>query len=679
MTSRQVLAVVGMCCPWIAQNGARGVGYDFDPPPDLGQTWVEIDGQIYGAKPDETGPIGGGTGYQNVLTDGDYRVSTIDQLREALEKAKPGQVVYVEEDADIDCTTLVFAEKLKIEIPGGVTLAGNRGHQGSKGGIIYSDAFAVRPLMRTLGPDVRITGLRVRGPDPKRRRDHHRRSFRADRGDSKVQHKYYYKFPVSEGIVTTFPKLEIDNCEFSGWSHAAIHLSAGTDHHIHHNYIHHNQMNGLGYGVCHGYGSISTSLIEFNLFDYNRHSIAGTGKPGNRYIARHNVEAKHSLSHNFDMHGGRDRKDGTNIAGDFLAIYNNTFRNGAIRAVAVRGVPREKADIHHNWFFHSKPGSRLLLPWPAGAATKVELHDNAYGQDAPVLLDVAYKTFDQAFSASRTAVNPTAVRIYLDKAIELAVNGAERSRARTEIGHTYYLEELYAAARLEYEKVLEIEDAAPECLELVRKRLKSRKIRKTLVTDRAKSWCLVYSDDFEGDSLGKDWKVISGNWKLENGMLASDESAGGKVILLKHIKGFHRLEFDAVSNAKRPCDLSPFIHSNPDQTDSSGASPGYMLQFGASGNTVNIFRREGERTDCETVNQLIECGKVHKIVAEFDGSTVQLIVDGTPVLQYRERIPLPEENRDMVGIYIYSSGAVDNVRVYAGKGGSNFLRRLFGR
>ncbi len=65
--------------------------------------------------------------------------------------------------------------------------------------------------------------------------------------------------------------------------------------------------------------------------------------------------------------------------------------------------------------------------------------------------------------------------------------------------------------------------------------------------------------------------------------LTSNESAGGKVILLKHIKGCHRPEFDAVSDAKRPCDLSPFIHSNPDQTDSSGASPGYMLQFGAGG------------------------------------------------------------------------------------------------
>ena len=39
---------------------------DIAPPADLGQTWVEIDGQTYGARPDATGPIGGGAGYTRI-------------------------------------------------------------------------------------------------------------------------------------------------------------------------------------------------------------------------------------------------------------------------------------------------------------------------------------------------------------------------------------------------------------------------------------------------------------------------------------------------------------------------------------------------------------------------------------------------------------------------------------
>ena len=360
---------------------------DVPPPADLGQTWVEMDGQVYGAKPDDLGPIGGGDGYARILRDGTYRVSTVDDLREALSKARAGDVVYVEADADIDCTTLVFAESLVLGVPEGVTLASNRGQDGSKGALVYSDAFATRPLIEALGPNVRITGLHVRGPDPKPRLDHHRRSFTPSRGDRTVQHEYYYRFPISDGIRTSFPAIEVDNCELSGWSHGAVHLSDGGEHHVHHCYIHHNQMNGLGYGVVHGSGTESSSIIEFNLFDYNRHSIAGTGRPGNRYIARHNVEIAHSLSHNFDMHGGRDRRDGTDIAGDYLLIHNNTFRNKGVRAVAIRGVPKEKVDIHNNWFFHDKPGGEVLSPWPAGGETRVQLHNNAYGAEAPAVLD----------------------------------------------------------------------------------------------------------------------------------------------------------------------------------------------------------------------------------------------------------------------------------------------------
>ena len=73
----------------------------------------------------------------------------------------------------------------------------------------------------------------------------------------------------------------------------------------------------MGYGICH---DRSFSLIEYNLFNYNRHSIAGTGRPDSGYEARHNIEIKHSLSHCFDMHGGRDRQDNTNIASEEMEV-----------------------------------------------------------------------------------------------------------------------------------------------------------------------------------------------------------------------------------------------------------------------------------------------------------------------------------------------------------------------
>jgi hypothetical protein len=344
-------------------------------------TWVEIDGVVYGAKPDDAGPIGGGKGYARTVTKGDYTVKTLDALIAALAKAKPGQVVFIPGETTIDLTARIYVEKLVLEIPEGVTLAGNRGHKGSAGALLTSAALDTPVMIRTKGRDVRVTGLRLRGPNPKRCLGHYRRAFRRDKKrtgryryhegkDPRGGHWYYYKFPVSRGIRAEHPRLEVDNCEISAFSHCGIYLAEGDGHNVHHNYIHHCQYQGLGYGVAH---NTASSVIEFNLFDWNRHSIAGTGRPGCSYVARHNVELGTSLSHCFDMHGGRDRNDGTNIAGTSIEIHNNTFR-APQTAILIRGVPEKTCDVHHNWFVRHRAQRRAV-----GAAAKTVIHDNVYG------------------------------------------------------------------------------------------------------------------------------------------------------------------------------------------------------------------------------------------------------------------------------------------------------------
>ena len=328
-------------------------------------TWVEIDNTVYGAKSDDRGPIGGGNGYTNIIVKGDCTVKDLDELLEALSKAKAGQTVFIPADTVIGLTARIYIDELVLDVPEGVTLAGDRGHGGSEGALLASDALKTPVMIRASGPDVRITGLRIQGPNPKRYLQHHRRSF----GEGGGGHKYYYKLPTSNGITTKYPRLEVDNCEISGFSHAGVYLMTAGGHHIHHNYIHHCQYQGLGYGVCH---NTASSLIEHNLFNWNRHSIAGTGRPGNSYVARHNVELGISLSHCFDMHGGRDRKDGTDIAGTSIEIYNNTFR-ARQTPVVIRGVPQEKCEVYRNWFVkHSEPLQAVR------SSGKTKVFNNAY-------------------------------------------------------------------------------------------------------------------------------------------------------------------------------------------------------------------------------------------------------------------------------------------------------------
>jgi len=331
-------------------------------------TWVKIDNVIYGAKADERGPIGGGDGYANIITQGDYTVTDLDALLEALSKAKPEQVIFIPGETEIDLTARIYIEQLILEVPEGVTLAGNRGYKGSKGALITSDTLKTPAIVRTAGPNVRITGLRIRGPNPKRYLDHHQRAF----GPNGLGREYYYKFPNSNGITTEYPQLQVDNCEVSACSNAGVNLAKGKGHHIHHNFIHHCQYNGLGYGVVH---DTASSLIEYNFFNWNRHSIAGTGQPGCGYTARNNVELGVSLNHCFDMHGGADRKDGTDIAGTSIEICNNTFR-APETPVFIRGVPQEQAKIHHNWFLKHDDAAHAVRTF---ANTTVE--NNAYGDD----------------------------------------------------------------------------------------------------------------------------------------------------------------------------------------------------------------------------------------------------------------------------------------------------------
>ena len=300
--------------------------------------------EAFGAEANPTGdPIGGGKGYRRAIVKGDVRVGTLSELLDALKRAKPEQVIYVADDAEID-----MSGQEGVVIPGGVTLASGRGRGGSKGGLLFSTKLKTFPLFRTGGDNVRMAGLRLRGPDPERRGEQLRKLSKEGK---------YYSIPNSEGIQCKHKHLEVDNCELSGWSHAAVLLRKGaSEAHVHHNHIHHNQRSGLGYGVC---LDQAVGLIEANLFDYCRHHIAGTGRPGTSYEARYNLVLEHANSHSFDMHGGADRKDGTDVAGDRIRVHHNTFRATSVPAVVIRGKPREACEVHHNWFLHDGPAAAV--------------------------------------------------------------------------------------------------------------------------------------------------------------------------------------------------------------------------------------------------------------------------------------------------------------------------------
>lgn len=290
--------------------------------------------------------------------DATFTVSSAKELLKALSSAKRGDLIYINDKSVIN-----LSHYKDIEIREGITIYGNRGVKGSKGPLLYTNSHGVHPLFNIVGDNVMFFGLRIRGADgtrlykgvnafsgktEKEKKEHYLELYR----------KNMYATPVSSGIATNNNNLTVENCELYQWTYTSIYLRKGAKNAlIRNNYIHHNQRFGLGYGVT---IDQSEATIEGNLFNYNGHSIASPGREGSSYRAVNNVfKEGFTYSWDIDMHGGQDRGDNTDFAGDYIYVSHNIFYvTGRRQAVVIRGIPRDTCIIKSN-IVYKLPGSEI--------------------------------------------------------------------------------------------------------------------------------------------------------------------------------------------------------------------------------------------------------------------------------------------------------------------------------
>lgn len=255
----------------------------------------------------------------------------------------PGTTVIVASHLEFDLTYMP-------EIPIGPDVVFRGGRTSRDPGARFYTKARTPVLFRVVGDRVRITGLRIEGPE----------MGVSDADDP------------SRGImVNSAIDVEIDHNELSGWSMAAITVWDGENRmssavnpaavRIHDNYIHHNQHHGgNGYGVDASYGA--HVQIARNVFDWNRHAIASDGRPGSGYEAIANLVLPNGglhywipfpgtwiHTHQFDMHG-RDNCGVWSVvkesiwncgpAGSLMLIRHNTFLYTAGTAIKLRGTPQ---------------------------------------------------------------------------------------------------------------------------------------------------------------------------------------------------------------------------------------------------------------------------------------------------------------------------------------------------
>ncbi len=243
--------------------------------------------------------------------------------------------------------------------------------------IFVTDKRGEEPLFLIEGDNVIISGFRLEGP-----------TSNIESDDNLLESGILIDpFPRSDPI----HNIEISNMEIFHWSNAGVEVRDNIDLaergrlfdtnpnavRIQRNFFHHNRHTGEGYGVSVTKGAYA--LIEQNVFDENRHAIAG-GRPYENsadysgYTARDNLILPGGVpscllficthTHQIDMHGDQNEwYNGTNwacgTAGETIMIERNTILYSDGLAIKIRGNPANKGVVDSNVFVHESPDDAI--------------------------------------------------------------------------------------------------------------------------------------------------------------------------------------------------------------------------------------------------------------------------------------------------------------------------------
>jgi len=268
------------------------------------------------------------------------RVASLEELRYHLAEAPvpSGTVIRITDSFN-------FTLDEPLAVPAGVTIRGDRRGTRFAPVIHMPQDRTGRTIFVIEEPDIRVTNLRFQGPNTERDRSSDREAYqtRALQILTRVDTDYapdrriyidnndISDFDIQAIMVDGRDEASNDRCDQFGpppnWAARTLHMR------IVRNFLHHNLVQGSGYGVNTRRGGYA--LIRGNTFVSNRHAIAGTSStPRTGYRAYGNLVLRHVpvqewgpfnyLTHDFDMHGtGDDGKGG--IAGGLIEVASNTF------------------------------------------------------------------------------------------------------------------------------------------------------------------------------------------------------------------------------------------------------------------------------------------------------------------------------------------------------------------
>jgi len=262
-----------------------------------------------------------------------------------------------------------------------VTIKGTRNGLDPGALLISENRYVPGAVFEVTGDNVRIEGLRFRGPvttDDRDPMDHsvHAIGISGDASRVLIDNNVFEFWSVGVSVFRAWPGPWDATIEKSDCRDKAPLIS------ITRNYFNRNAVENLGYGVGVFRGC---TRIYGNLFNKNRHAVAASGETsydggtlhGKGYIARYNyvleggfTECAYGFCYwnqHFDVHGTGSGGYGGD-AGEYVVIASNTIRGeqtygvDATRAAfMLRGRAAILASFHDNVVVHDNAGEAVRL------------------------------------------------------------------------------------------------------------------------------------------------------------------------------------------------------------------------------------------------------------------------------------------------------------------------------
>lgn len=304
------------------------------------------------------GPIGGGKGYKKIFQSGDFIVSNLAELQDALKQAVSGDVIFIKKSIDL--------LKHSISIPEGVTLAGSRGsHFNAEGATLYSDSMKPgSTLISIREKNVTISGLQIKGSSP---------------SEEKIPAGKLSNLELVL-IKVSAPNIRIQNTKLSHADRAAIEVKRNGEVFATHLSIEEIPKFSVLLGIDGAALYLTSSLIHWSW-----NAILSVGSPGSHLEVSNNIFIKkptllldypYSHGKHFAIVVNAEEELSTKrfLAGDFISIRENTFHvqeKGSIKdhsydqgyglhEIIINGVPREVSQVNENCFFSSKMEEAIL-------------------------------------------------------------------------------------------------------------------------------------------------------------------------------------------------------------------------------------------------------------------------------------------------------------------------------